>query len=171
MAPRVEQHVGDRVPHLAGRAQDVEVEAVGQDGAAEPERSVHGSREPGAERLHPIREIARSRGLDDRVHVVALDRVVRDAETTALARLAKRLLELDHEAPRAERRKTASDPQRDVARMRTLECGALAMRIATDRAGLAAGAGATPSPARSGRKIENELADPACHELHHDTHA
>ncbi len=74
------------------------MEAVGEHAAAQPEHPVHGSCEPRAERLHAARQIPRARGLDDRVQVIALNRVVHDAEAPALARCAERAFELGDEA-------------------------------------------------------------------------
>ena len=45
VAARVEEAVRQRVPHLARRAQDVQVVAVGEHAPAETEDPVHGSRE------------------------------------------------------------------------------------------------------------------------------
>ena len=43
---RVQEAVGERIPYLAGRTEDVQVVAVGEDGPPATEDSVHGSREP-----------------------------------------------------------------------------------------------------------------------------
>jgi hypothetical protein len=46
MPPRIQQHVRQRVTHFARRAEDVEVVAIGEHGAAEVKDTVHGSCEP-----------------------------------------------------------------------------------------------------------------------------
>ena len=65
MTPRIEQNVRDGVPYLARRAQDVEVEAIREHGTTASEDAVCDLREPGPERFHPGREVARARRFDD----------------------------------------------------------------------------------------------------------
>ena len=71
---------------------------------AAPADAVHGAREAGADALHAARERLLALRLDDQVRVVALERVVRDAEAAALARLGQRAPPLADE--RARRRGT-----------------------------------------------------------------
>src|SRR5688572_14821838 len=54
--------------------------------------------------------------LHDEVDVIALDRVVADAELAALAAAAQPDLELADEAPTSQRRHLAPNPQRHVGR-------------------------------------------------------
>ena len=72
-----------------------------------------------ADRLHAAREVPRRLRLDDQVDVIALRRVVRDAEAPAVAGLPQGSLEDAHEPGAAERRDPAANAQRHVARVRT----------------------------------------------------
>ena len=94
---RVQQHVGQRVPHFARCAQDVQVVAIGEHGPVKAEDTVHGPGKSRTERLHSAREIARARGLDHGVHVIVLDRVVNQPEVPALARSRQAAFQLSHE--------------------------------------------------------------------------
>ena len=97
MLPRIQENVRDRVADFARGTKDLEVIAVAQHLPTTPSDSVHGSRKPRAERLHPAREIARARRFDDQVHVIRLKRVVNDTESPPVTTLAKRALELADE--------------------------------------------------------------------------
>jgi hypothetical protein len=113
---RVEKDVGQRVSHLARGLQHMQVVAVGEDWTAAAEGPVDRPGEPGTDRLHPAGEVARIRGLDEKVHVVSLEGIVNDAEATAFAALAQAPLPLAHQAGLAQGRDAAPDPERDVAR-------------------------------------------------------
>ena len=56
---------------------------------AAPADAVHGAGETGADALHAAGERVLAVCFDDQVHVVALERVVHDAEAAALARLGQ----------------------------------------------------------------------------------
>src|SRR5258706_1981400 len=85
---RVQKHVRERMPHFARRAQHAEVVAPEQYGPFAPEDAVHCPREPDSHRLHPAPERVLSGGFHDQMYVIALDRVVADAELAALAACA-----------------------------------------------------------------------------------
>lgn len=138
------------------------MKAVAEHGPAPAEDAVHRARDACANRLHAVRELAPVRSLDDRVHVVALDRVVNEAEATALGTSAERALQLTNEAERLE---AAPDLQRDVARMAGVECGTPAMSVAADGAGLPPRAGALTTPPRRMAEIERELSRSMCHRM------
>ena len=101
VASRVEQHIGQRVPHLARRAKDPSVEAVGENGTAAPEDAIDRASYPRTDRLHAAGQVSGARRLDDHVYVVALDRVVDQTAAGAFAHHSKAALELPDEAPRA----------------------------------------------------------------------
>ena len=71
---RVEQHVGERVPHLPRARQHLVVIAVREHlpAAPAPERAIHGVRELRRDRLHPAPERRDAVGLDDQMHVIVL---------------------------------------------------------------------------------------------------
>jgi len=86
MATRIQEDIGQRVPHLARSAQDMQVVAVREHGSAPPEDPVHGSCEPCADGLHAGSEIARAHGFDECVDVIVLNGIVHQAEAPAVAR-------------------------------------------------------------------------------------
>ena len=67
-----------------------------------PEHAIRGPREPRGDRLHPSSQCGLTRGFDDEVSVIALDREMHDAELAALARFAQAAAELADEALRAQ---------------------------------------------------------------------
>jgi hypothetical protein len=154
---RIEEHVGDRVAHLARRAQDAHVGAIGQHPTRAPEDPVRRACEARGDGFQPTREIARAGGLDDQVRVVALDAVVHEAEAAALARVAPGALELGDEAPAAQRRQVPSHLQCDVAGMARSQRGSPPMRIPRPRSRLASGARPCAAPAHGGAQVEHEL--------------
>jgi len=125
---------------------------------ATAEHAMHRPRDPRADRLHPAREILRRRRFDDQVHVVALDRVVRDTKAPAIAGDAHRPLERAHEATTPQRRDLAPHAPRDVAWMAGVEGRVGAVRIARVATGLAPGAVAATAPGRRRAEVEGELA-------------
>lgn len=163
VAPRVEQHVGQRVSHLARRAQNAHVRSVVERAANTPEHTIDGPRESRRERFHAVRQIAGARGLDDRVHVIGLDRVVDQPEAPALPHAAEGALRLRDESSRSQRRYLASHADRHVAGMPRGERRAPGVPIATANAGLASCSRTAAAPARNGPEIEVELARPARH--------
>jgi len=138
MSARIEQDISQHVPHLSRRSQNVAVEAVCKHGSAKPEDTVHGSREPRTDGLHSACEIAVACRFDDQMHVIGLDRVMNDSETSALARSRQVALPFSYEPPRAQRGESSSHLQRHLAWVARRERRPCAMRIARMR----------PAPAR-----------------------
>jgi hypothetical protein len=167
--PRVEQHVGERVPDLPRRPQYVQVIAVRQNGALAPEDAVHGASEPRAERLHAAGEIELACGLDDCMKVIALDRVVDEPEAAALARRSEAALQVSHQSPAAQRGHAAAHLQGDVAGEASRERSSRSVRIARIRSALASRAGAPAAPARDVAKIESQLTTASLHRGHDDS--
>ena len=102
MSTRVEQHVGDRIPHLTRRPQHVNVTAIREHAPRAVKHPVHAARKARGDRLETASEIPRARRLDDHVDVIALDRVVDEPETPALASLPPAALQLGDEPRRAQ---------------------------------------------------------------------
>ena len=75
----VQKDVAESVPDLG--AQDVEMVAVGNHRAAVRESPIHGSSDPGRDRLHAAAEPIAVASFDDQVNVVALDGVVSEARS------------------------------------------------------------------------------------------
>ena len=73
------------------------MEAVGEHRSASSKHTVHGSRHARSDRFHSAGEIVLAHGLDDEVHVVVLNRVVRESEAPAVARRSEAALKLSHE--------------------------------------------------------------------------
>ena len=108
---RVQQDVRECVPDLAGRPQDVEVVTVGEHAPTPSKDTIHGASEASADRLHPRGQLFLARSLHDRVNVIRLDHVVRDAEPSSLARGAQASLELPDESRVAKRGQPAPRPE------------------------------------------------------------
>jgi hypothetical protein len=123
VVPDVQEHVGEGISHLAGRAQDPQVIAAVEHGASSAERAVHRVREPLRDRLHTAAERGRPLRLDDQVYVIALHRVVHEPEVTALARLPQARAQLAKKRPPAQRRHALAHSKRDEARMVPRERG------------------------------------------------
>jgi hypothetical protein len=85
MMTRVQQDVGDRIPHLTRRPQDAEMVAAIEDRPRQGKGALDRTREPGPDRFHPTGERAPARGLYEQMHVVRLDRVVQHAEVAPFA--------------------------------------------------------------------------------------
>ena len=169
MAARIEEAVGQRVPHFPWRAQHVQVVTVGEHAAAATEGSIHGSRKARANRFHARCEIARAPRLYDRVQMIVLNRIVNEPEAPALARRCEAALELTDELRAAQRRNAAPHLQRDVARKTGGERRTSTPRMTRIQTGLAPGTRASSTPARCFSQIEIELPCPTCrHDLHCD---
>ena len=144
------------------------MEAVGKHAAAKAKDTVDGSREPRADGFHSGCEISLARCLDDRMHVIVLDRVLDEPEAPPLARRSEAALELAHEADRAERRQPAPDLQGDMAGMTSRERRARTVIMLRARAALAARTRASSTPARGFAEIELELSNASHHDLQGD---
>src|SRR5262245_39020148 len=103
MAPRVLEHVAQRMAGLGRRRQDLEVVAVVEDRAGPPEVAVEPARDAHRPALNPARQVLAVAGLADQVNVVALDRELADPEHAPPAaedeRRAEHLAELEPAEP------------------------------------------------------------------------
>lgn len=112
----VQEHVGERIPDLARRAQHAQVVAPEQHRPLASKDPVHSSRESRRHGFHPARQRFLPGGLHHEVQVVALDRVLADAKVPALARLAEADSKFADDPAIAQRRNPASHAQCDVRR-------------------------------------------------------
>jgi hypothetical protein len=71
--PVVLEDVDESIPHRPGRREIAGVVPVAPDGATTPEHTIHALCDADRESLHTTRERGCGVGLDDQVHVVALD--------------------------------------------------------------------------------------------------
>jgi hypothetical protein len=99
------------------------------------------------------------------MHVVALERVVADAELAALTALAERPFELANECPSSKRRYIPAGPERDVRRT------APGMRVAPDvvddamqLAGSPSAASGSTTTGSTAVVVEGELSGSAHHQ-------
>src|SRR5262249_22852611 len=115
MTPRIQEHVSQRVPHLARGAKHVKVVAVHEHGPAQAEHTVHGASKASAEGFHSGAEIALAPCFDDRMQLVVLDRIVDETKAAALACRSEAALELAYQADRPQRRQPAPHLQSDMA--------------------------------------------------------
>ena len=168
VASRIQQDIRQRVPHLARRPQHVKMKTIGEHRPAALEDPIHGSRNARGNRFHAAGQVALARSLRNQVHVVVLDRVVREPEAPAVARRSEAALELTHERNAAQRRQPAPDLQRDVARKTGGERRTSTPRMTRIQTGLAPGTRASSSPARASTQIELELPNSPGHEQHCD---
>ena len=76
--------------------------------------SIHGTREARAEGHHAAAERSAIDRFDDQVRVIALQRMLHEAEAGTDASGAERALDLTHHRDRAQRGKAGTKPQRDV---------------------------------------------------------
>ncbi len=100
--------------------------------------------------------------------VVALERIVCDAEAPALARRREAVFPLANELLCPQRRQPAPHLQRHVTREQARERLTRSMRMSRARAALAARTRASSTPARAFVKAELELSCTPCHDLHCD---
>jgi hypothetical protein len=90
------------VAYLACAAEDAQVVAVAKHRSSPTEHPIHGSSDPGADRLHARRKVLAAHRLDDEVSVIGLNRVVRHPKAASLAGVSKAAFKLAHEAYGAE---------------------------------------------------------------------
>jgi len=102
VSARIQEHVRQRVTHLSRRAQDVKVVAVRERAPAKTKDSVHSSRNACGNGFHSAGEVALARSLCNQVHVVVLDRVVREPEAPTVARRSEAALELSNQLDSAQ---------------------------------------------------------------------
>src|SRR5262245_7389707 len=98
--------------------------------------------------------------LHDQMRVIALERVVHEAELPALAPAREGLLDLLHEPHRAQRRNILPHSDRDMTREPASERIPRAVSQARARSRLAPGSGSSPAPSAA---IELELFGFASH--------
>ena len=142
----------------------MKVVTVREDRPTPAEYAVHGSREPRTDGLHPRCKIMLARRLDDRMHVIVLDRVVNQSEAPALARRGEAALELLYQAGGAQRGQPAPHLQGDVTGMTPRKRRARTVIMARARAALAARTRASSTPARAFAQIEFELSGASRHD-------
>jgi len=94
MAACVQEDVRQRPTHLARRSEKAMVVTPVQHRAAPSTHAIDRARETRRDALHAVREGLLAVRLDDQVGVIALQRVVGDAEVAPLARLRERTPEL-----------------------------------------------------------------------------
>src|SRR5690606_15268964 len=109
-------HVAYGVPYLAGRAKDVGVVAVREDGALPPGGAVQPLGDSYAQALHRAGKRSTIDGLDDQVDVVRLDRVLRQAHPQALTRRFETLRDHPYGLARAKVRNALADANGHVNR-------------------------------------------------------
>jgi hypothetical protein len=119
----VEEHVRERVPHLARRAERDGVVAIGEDAPTATKRSIELLREADAEALHSTRQRGATRGLDEEVEVVGLRAPLDDPQADAAARRGERTHEHPHPELRSQAGQITPDPQRHVHRRPPIEPG------------------------------------------------
>jgi len=137
--------------------------AIVEHGADPTEHAIHRPRYARGYRFETIGEIPSAPCLHDQMRVVALDRVVDEAESAALAAGAEAALELRDESARAQRWNVATHAEGLVRGMSGSEGSTSSMRVAPQRSWLAARAFTTSAPMRRAAKIERELLRPLCH--------
>ena len=82
---------------------------------ADPEGAMHRARDPRADGHHPSPELLRSPGLDQEVHVVALEREVHDPERALLCGSSERPLHFTYDPAVSEGRQAAANAERHMA--------------------------------------------------------
>ena len=157
VATSIEEHVCQSVPHLSGRAEHMQVVAIGENCPAAGEHSVHRARDARGDRLHAAGQIVLARRLYERVNVVVLDRVRHETEAPAFAHSSEAALQLSYEPVRAKRAQSTLHLQRDVTRMSRCQRCSHEVRIPGIGTPLAAGAGSASSPVRFLAQIERPL--------------
>jgi len=153
----VQQHVGQRIPHLARRSKHPQVVPIGQHRPPSATGPVGGSGQPGADRFHPAGEIARARGFDEEMGVIALERVVHDPEAPPLACSVQAPPPFAREPGLAQRGDAATDPEHHVTGKAGGERCAAAMGIAGPGSARATGARAAATPSGYGADAEGKL--------------
>ena len=118
---RIQEHVAQRVVHLARRPQQPVVIALRQYGSTMLGHPVDRTRESRPDALHPAPQRRLVSRFDDEVRMVSLKRVLHQAKPGPLAPDGKRATDLVHDRHRPERRHPFARAQRDVRRQRPTE--------------------------------------------------
>ncbi len=156
---RVGKHVDQRVAHHARCPERDRVPALGPRGTATAERAVHGKGAADRRPAHAARQRLLVVRLDDQVEVIALHRVLPDAEV-----LARSACESASHCAMGDRRAKPDDftarTQRDEHRLAAVVYGARPVRHGWSAAWrtLSPGATTSPAPARTHGESEHELA-------------
>src|SRR5512133_711508 len=120
---------------LRRRPQHVQVVAVLEHGAAPAHHRVETLRNADRQSAHSVPERPRPAGLDDRVDVIALDRVLDDPHVAPPPELAERAVDHRERALAPQAPDPGRHPQRHVNRLVRAELLSTAMRHAGTRAG------------------------------------
>lgn len=112
----IQQHVPERMVHLARRREQSCMIAIGEHRARPPRRSIERSSEPRTDRHHPAAERATIVGFDDQVRVIPLQRVLDQAEAATRAAARERARDLAHDRHRPQRRQAGAEPEGHVRR-------------------------------------------------------
>jgi hypothetical protein len=98
MLARIAQDVAQRVPHLARRAEDVVVIAIGEDAPPAPPQTVERARHPHRKPLDSSRKGRPAAAFDEQVQMIRLHAEVHEPEAPALTARCDRATE-DRELP------------------------------------------------------------------------
>jgi hypothetical protein len=94
----IQEHVAERAVHLARRRQYPVMVPTREHTPRAARDSIHGTREPHADRLHPAPERVAILRLDDQMRMVAEQRIVHKAKIAAIAADREGTLELPHDS-------------------------------------------------------------------------
>ena len=146
MLSPIQKNISQAVPYLAGRAQRPAMVAVREDAAPAPELAIDGLGESDGEALNPSSEGARVVRLDQEMHVIPLNRVVREAKAGP-GRAGEAAPDSGEQAGAAQRWQPGHDPEGYVDRVMLVVRRPRSVRHARPRAGgLAPGTGAAAAP-------------------------
>ncbi len=145
--PPVQEHIRQHIPYLPRSSEHARVVGVRQHPTAPPKHAVHGAREPRADRLHPPPQRLRTLRLDDQMHMIALNRVVRDPKPPPVTRPRERPLHLPDQTHAPQRRHATPDLERHVAGVARRERHPTTMSNPGIRPRLPSGTRSTATPA------------------------
>jgi hypothetical protein len=163
MPAGIQQDVCDRIPDFARCAQDASVKALGEDRAAATVRPVQRARDTGAERHHAARERRRVGRFDEEVRVRGLQRVVHEAEVTAVAGRREAALERANERDGAQGREAGQKLNGHVCWKAGNDALAPTMPDASVGPALASGTGSGAAPAPAFLQMETKLRGRSVH--------
>ena len=98
MPAGIQEHVRERIPHLARGPEHAHVISIREDGPRAAEDPIDGSREARPQRLHATTQGAFVIGFHDQVRVVRLDRVVNEPKIVSFAAGGEAPLEIAHQS-------------------------------------------------------------------------
>ena len=114
MSSRVQEHIRKRAPRLERRADQTCVVATVEHRPVSSAEAIHELAKPSTEALHPVRERNMARAFDQQVYVIALNRVVDDAEAVARTHVRQQYPTAPHEARSPQRRNPGSHAHGDM---------------------------------------------------------